>query len=215
VNDANPYRILAYPNGYVSEWIAGKFPDGYRGHAIDVGASDGYSVNSTYTLERSNKWTVLSVEANPRYKAMLNRHRAWVEICACGESPAEAATFYVNHFQPEAYSALRVSGRPRIFAGGKSVESPTPTKWETITVPVRTVDQLLDKWQFPKLDLICIDTEGTEHDVLLGCDLKRWRPRWIVVESWEEGAEEEYLKGFGYVRTARCAHNDIYRLEDA
>jgi len=208
----NPYRVLDYPNGFISEWIAGKFPDGYRGHAIDIGASDGISVNNTYHLERAHRWTVLSVEANPKFLPLIRKHRTWYECCACAAEPIDEATFYVNPLQPEVYSALKVPGRPRIIVNGQSCESEKPANWEQIKVPVRTVDQLLDKWSFPKLDLLSIDVEGGERDVLMGCDLLRWKPKWIVSESWEPGGEHVYLSTYGYQRVARCAHNDIYML---
>ena len=78
------------PNGYLSQWILDQFPEGYRGYAIDVGASDGVSVNTTWALERAHAWTVLSVEANPEFRDQLIRERAWVEMCACAERGKDA-----------------------------------------------------------------------------------------------------------------------------
>jgi FkbM family methyltransferase len=192
------------PNGDLSNMIRKHFPEGYLGHAIDVGASDGVSVNTTYVLEKRDRWTVLNVEPNPEYKDYLQANRAFIEMCACGAEPQDGADFHIHLDNPESFSALEVSKhslvRPRVSA-----------KWSTIKVPVRTVAQLLAKWDFPRLDALCVDTEGTEIDVLNGCDLERWTPRVIVVECWDKtGGVHDYLRERGYGQVDTTADNYVY-----
>jgi FkbM family methyltransferase len=191
------------PNGTVSTWIADQFPPGYVGYCIDVGASDGMSINSTYLLEKQHRWTVLSVEANPYYKHLLNECRAFVKMCAVAESPSDGADFHINLDNLEAYSSLKPSQHPKLAAEAGE-------RWATTKVNVRTLDQLLAECEFPSLDALCIDTEGTEPDVLRGFDIARWQPRVILVESWDAGALDEQLKEFGYERVWRSADNDAY-----
>ena len=193
-----------YPvNGGLSQFVVNQFPDGYAGYGIDVGASDGFSVNTTWVLEKHHRWTILSVEPNPEFHADLVRERAWVEKCACDYKAAEDRLFHVNLVNPEAYSALRPSDPYQKHEDVK-------IRWATIRVKTRTIDQLLEKWQFPKLDLLCVDVEGNELDVLKGCDLAKWRPEIIIVESWDKGKNDEHMKPFGYKRVARNVDNDIY-----
>lgn len=191
-----------YPNTPLSGWIAANFPEGYRGYCIDVGASDGMTVNSTFSLERIWKWTVLSVEANPFFAGMLKGQRAWVEMCALSSEPKDEATFHVNDENPESFSGLKISDNQMVREA--------KTRWRRIKVQVKTIDQLLEKWQFPKLDCICVDVEGGELDVLKGCDLEKWKPRCLVVESWQSGEHDDYLGPFGYKRVARSLYNDLY-----
>lgn len=190
-------------NWGLSNWIQGQFPDGYRGWCVDVGASDGHTCNSTLALEKQWGWTVLSVEGNPTFKKALMASRAWVDICAVGEHEAEDAPFGVNQANPEAYSGLKPS--PSHPQAGKV--------WITIKVPVRTLEQLLLKWQFPRLDALCIDVEGSEEDVLRGIDLMKWNPRVIVVENWEEGRTDNFLRARGWERKFRTVDNDCYVKE--
>lgn len=197
------------PNGNLSKWILGQFEPGYQGFGIDVGASDGISINTTYALEASHRWTILSVEANKDFAPLLKQHRARVEICACSgpDSPA-SAMFWINTCNPESFSALKPAPREDRYPNEN-------VKFKTIAVPVRTVDALLDRWEFPRLDLLCIDTEGTELDVLRGCDLRRWKPRVIVTECWDKvGPIDPYLAGFGYEKVARNVDNDLWLLND-
>jgi FkbM family methyltransferase len=197
------HRFFA-PNGELSNMIRKHFPPDYLGHAVDVGASDGVSVNSTYLLEKLYRWTVLNVEANPYYKPFLVANRAFSEICACGAEAKDAEDFHVHLDNPEAYSALKRTNHPKQHAKDGA-------KWSKIQVHVKTVYQLLVKWEFPRLDALCIDTEGTEVDVLAGCDISRWKPRVIVVESWDaDGPIHDVLRKIGYEQADTLVQNYVY-----
>lgn len=194
------------PNGFLSQWILDQFPEGYRGYAIDVGASDGISINTTWALEKHHGWTVVSVEANPEFYPMLLRERAMVEKCACGPVAHPGTSFYINKSHPESFSALVKPSHPVV----RSWEDPNP--WDTITVPVKTVDEIIARWEFPRLDALCVDVEGTEVDVLNGCDLAKWKPKAVIVECWDRGGHDAYLARFGYKRKANSVDNDLYLL---
>lgn len=196
------------PNLYLSNWIASHFPPGFEGCAMDIGASDGISVNSTYGLEKQG-WKVLCVEPNPQFYKSLTEHRKMVDFCACDAHPKDMATFHIHLDCAEAYSALRPSTNHPKWR-------PLPNAdWKTIKVEVKTANQCLDDAGFTSLDALCIDTEGTELDVLHGINLKRWSPKVIVVEAWDEGACDKLLNALGYDRVYRLIVNDGYVRRDA
>ena len=188
----------------LASWCASQFPEGFKGWAVDVGASDGQSVNSTHYLEKALGWTVLCIEPNPHFKPMLLRNRVLVETCAIGDKPGDAK-LHVNLGNFEAFSSIAPSWSHR------RVREEAGKEWESVAVRVRTLDSLLDQYEFPQLDALFIDTEGTEPDVLKGCDLARWKPRVVIGESWDEGALDQYLPG--YKRLWRSADNDCYVRE--
>jgi FkbM family methyltransferase len=179
------------------------FPEGYVGYVLDIGASDGVSINSTYVLEKQYRWTILSIEANPFFAESLNKHRAFFKVCACSDKPSDSAEFHVHLDNLEAFSSLKPGNHK------KFVEE-AGDRWATIRVPVWTVDNLLEQAEFPRLDALCIDTEGTERDVLRGCDLKRWNPKVILVECWDRGGLDDILVPLGYERIWRSVDNDGY-----
>jgi FkbM family methyltransferase len=198
-------RVGGGSNIPLALWIQGHFPQGFRGYAMDIGASDGFNVSTTYYLEKDLGWNVLCVEPNPRYADKLNDCRRFVRILACGERPSDEATFHINTDNPEAFSALRRTNHPEWHAAPYAV-------WDQIKVKVRTVDQLMEQQGWPSLDALCVDTEGTELDVLKGANLAKWKPKCLVVENWDAGSTDEYLKPFGYKRVARSMHNDLLVL---
>lgn len=59
---------------------------------------------------------------------------------------------------------------------------------ETTTVPILTLDSILNEHLGNRtLHLISIDVEGMERDVLLGLDLKKYRPWVMIVEATVPG----------------------------
>ncbi len=198
------------PNNVLANYIMEQFPADYVGWGIDIGASDGISINTTFALEVFHRWTILSVEANPGFSQMLHQRRAFVEMCACSDSEGEAI-FHVNDQNPEALSSLEPTDRPKLLER----EAPKST-WSRVKVATKTVDQLLDKWEFPQLDVLCIDTEGTELSVVVPSSLVMRKPLVICVECWDAtGPMDPYLAKFGYEKTARNTDNNLYIRRNA
>ncbi len=189
------------PNLGLSDEIAKCFPNGYRGHAIDVGAADGVSVNTSYGLEAHRGWMVLSVEPNPEFLPVLLKERTWIEKCACSNFRG-TATMHINVQTPEAFSTI--GPQPNVTG------NPFCDEWKDIEVRVDTLDNLLAKWQFPKLDVLCVDTEGTEPQVLDGIDLERWKPKVVVLEGWTKGMHDAYMAERGYKPKFYSYFNTLY-----
>jgi len=199
-------HIRVPPNHGIADIIASYFPSGHKGHAVDVGASDGTSCNTTYGLEIHRGWKVLSVEPNPEFHEWLEQHRSLVEKCACSDYTGKAV-LTVNVAGPEAYSTIG-----EVPPKGLAMYH----EWRKVEVEVKTVEELLAKHQFPKLDVLCVDTEGTELSVLKGIDLKKWKPKVVLTECWElEGPIDAYLADLGYTKISRIqpeAVNDLFYL---
>lgn len=195
-------------NGKLSNIILDLMGTTDRGWGVDVGASDGVTVNSTYSLEKNYGWNILSVEPNIDFAKSLRYHRAFVDFCACSAKPGRQV-MRINDDNPEAFSSLNPTRR-------RDLPGIEQAKWRSVEVKVDTVDRLLTKWEFPKLDLICVDTEGTEKDVLVGANLDKWQPKVVVSECWDEDGGEalKYLEEKGYKRAIRMGVNDIYIREE-
>ncbi len=143
------------------------------------------------------------MEANPYYRGVLLQQRAFVKMCAAASKPADDAEFHIHLDNLEAFSSLAPSKHARLKAEAGE-------RWATTRVPVRTLEQLLAEYEFPRLDALCIDVEGGELDVLMGLDLGKWLPRALVIECWDAGAHDEYLKQFGYRNVWRSVDNDCF-----
>jgi hypothetical protein len=80
-----------------------------------------------------------------------------------------------------------------------------------IDVPTRTLDQILIDAGAQNIDFISIDVEGHELEVLDGFDLKRWRPRLILIEDLLLHLRlHRYLMRRGYRWLRRTGINNWY-----
>lgn len=186
------------------KWILSQFDEDYIGHAVDVGAYDGIATSNTLLLEHMG-WTVLCIEANPDFEWSLPASRKLAESCACGSRDADGIPFYIHDPGPGAFSSLKPIKDNKHYPVGAT------ETFRQVLVPVRTLDTLLRKHQFPKLDALSIDVEGSELDVLDGIDLEKWKPKAIVAEWWDEpGRLTPYLEARGYKFMERRLVNNLY-----
>lgn len=184
-------------------WALAQFPPEYVGWAVEVGAYDGVQTSNTLALEQLG-WKVLVVEPNPEIEKVLRSRRSTVWMGACSDYSGRGE-FHINPSGPAGLSSLRPNLR--------RPEYPAPKEeyWKTIEVEVATLDDLLGRFEFPILDAVSVDTEGTELDVLRGLDLDRWRPKVLIVESWDAfNPVVPWLADHGYEHVERRNVNDLF-----
>jgi len=183
-------------------------PAGFVGTAVDVGAGDGIDGSNTLRFEKRG-WKVLCIEANPAFASSLSQRKlVRCPLAISGySSPAETLTVCTTGGREGAVTSLWVDQRLKehFIASGQ---------WEgsrEVAVPVSTLTQTLGEAGLSTVDVLSIDTEGTELDVLKGLDWSRFRPRVIVVENnWDESHCREFLKSHGYRLERRNAVNDFF-----
>jgi len=127
-------------------WILKYLPLPTQGVFVEVGAYDGVSSSNTKAFEEEG-WTGLCVEPDPDMAALCRANRTARTICAAmGDGPA-LQTFHVN-------TADR----------GQSGLRRKPTG-DSRQVPVFALGYTLFNLGFFHVDLLSIDTEGSELEV--------------------------------------------------
>lgn len=124
-----------------------------------MGAYDGVAGSNTFHFEQQG-WTGLIVEPDPRrrHKLALNR-RCRLETSAIGSDPG---TVFHLAKAPELSGFLRTGGDVRL--------------------PVKSLGEVLKVHGIGRIDLLSIDTEGTEIDVWRSFDSNLHRPRVVILE---------------------------------
>lgn len=116
------------------------------------------------------------------------------------------------HFEEQQINAIPVYGA--IFSeNGKckfySIIDPASDYGQSIrddgnlTVPCYTVDYLIDKYQFNKVDIMHVDVQGAEYEMLLGATkaLKNKTIKYMIIGTHRpelNGQIIEYVKPYGY-----------------
>lgn len=184
------------------EWLAANWqklglPE--RGFFVEFGAADGVSTSNTYWLEKAKGWRGLLCEADPRNYLKLiecGRGSSILEQVAIG--PAGVASFGLDTNDPCLSGILRDSTE----------------RIEIASVPLSDV---LNRLDINRVDLISIDTEGTELEAWRTLDLTRWRPRVAIIEynSWgisnDLAPVKAQLEADGYELLKTTRYNAIFR----
>lgn len=181
------------------------FPEGYIGHAIEVGACDGIFYSNTYAFEQAG-WICLAIEPNPEWVAALSRNRRYVSDYAISDKNGEAILTVYDIGQADHSGVTGIASDKRLVDG----YSAKPLR--VVPVEKRTLDYAIEEAGiFPKIDLVSIDTEGNELAVLHGFDIQRWKPKLILVENnYDDKDIPDYMKEQGYSRAERVGVNDFY-----
>jgi FkbM family methyltransferase len=154
------------------------------GTFVEVGAFDGMTYGCTWGLAKAG-WRGVYVEAHPDFAAQcIAVHRAHPNVdtyaVACGEK--------------EGTTELTIYGECSTTVLDKwnrewGMNDQTPK----ITVPVRTLDSILQESRIQSIDLLVVDVEGAEISVLKGLSM---RPKVAVIELHEGQGRKSDQKGF-------------------
>jgi len=147
-----------------------------RGVFVDVGAGDPVRFSNSYYFEQRG-WSGVCIDADPKQVEMLKRTRScaveWAAVTSLGEE--------VDLLQCEDPDYSTTLGH---LPGVAAKEG-----WQyTVTrVPAKRLDAILASHGIRQIDLLSVDTEGSELDVCDSLDWDSHEPRVVVIEYATRG----------------------------
>lgn len=191
-NEDEPALVLAF------------FPEA-AGTVVEVGANDPTTLSQSWPFEQRG-WQAILVEPHPRYAQRLREQRKGrVFEVACGR-PQDAGTTLTLYLSGGESSVSMDLMQPHGLA---RVDG-------QVQVPVRTLDSILDEAQVAGIDLLSIDVEGFELPVLQGLDLRRRRPRLVLLEDHlYDLSKHRHMTAQGYALMRRTGSNSWYVPEES
>jgi FkbM family methyltransferase len=188
------YRVIFNKGGYglgaIDVDIISIIKPKLNGFFIELGANDGVTQSNTYLLQKRFKWNGVLIEPSPSNfeKCVLNRSfapKAQFFCCAC--VPCNFSRDYVTIHNANLMSIAEdldvdQDGIDSHLLAAKDhlIEDSLIYRFPAFS---SSLSDLLDQCTIPStIDFLSLDTEGNEMSVLLGLDLQRHRPTWILVE---------------------------------
>lgn len=144
------------------------------GYYVDVGAGSPDRASVTRHFYEQG-WRGIHVEPRPDLAAELREARQGdlVVEAAVADQVGEITLFVVD--EDGDLSTIDVASADDLTRSGLHLRQ--------VTVPVRTLDSVLEEAGPSRIDFLKVDVEGAEESVLRGVDLARWRPKVVVVEA--------------------------------
>ena len=201
-----PLKTISYAQNHEDILLARVFP-GSEGMYLDIGANHPI-FHSVTKLFSSRGWTGINVEPSPPVFDRLVADRPNDINLNVGVGNQSATLTFYEAPRYHGWSTFRLELAEHYRSlGVRVVERP---------VPVTTLAQICAEHIGDRtIDFLKVDAEGFEHDVLLGADFQRWRPRVLLVENvWSEFWEPLFLQA-NYLPAAFDGLNRFYvRVED-
>lgn len=144
------------------------------GFFVEFGAADGITYSNTYWLEKSRGWYGLLIEPDPRH-AILDRPNCWIDRGVVVGPPGRVSIGLTND--------PFLSGEYRYTHHSKDNALQVTSRLEVESIPLSVT---LRRYHIEGIDLISIDTEGSEIEAWKTLDLTIWKPKVVIMEylSW-------------------------------
>jgi len=143
-----------------------------NGFFIELGANDGLNQSNTARFEFFKSWTGILIEPSfEKYiQCIKNRPNSVTLNFACVDNE------YKNEFVVGDFNGHLMSS-----VDGKRLNSS-----DLVQVKATTLEAILDKYKDSdvEIDLLSLDTEGYELNILKGLNLKKYRPRFLLIEIY-------------------------------
>ena len=156
-----PRKPWAFRSQYGEDrWIAENIVLPETGVFVELGSDDGIVCSNTYYFEQRG-WAGLLIEPNPDVQEMLHRNRRCAIMqCAIG-----------NADEPKPYFVHPCPSNSGFNRGGRQV-----------VVEVKRLDTALTEAGITQIDLLSLDTEGSELEIWNTFDHRKWNPRIVIIE---------------------------------
>ncbi len=206
-----PFRPAGFNSQKGQDWRVDDMLDGQTaGVFVDVGAFDGVTGSNSLYFERELGWTGLCVEPNPDVFESLARNREALCVrTAIARSPGSAE--FVALSGPSAQlSGLACRLKQEKVDQAVAVKGSTVSK---ISVPVRTLKEVVEEAGIRSIDFLTIDVEGSELEALRSHDFAAVPVHVISVEnSRGDNKIDLFLRRHGFRLTLTIGkEEEIYR----
>jgi FkbM family methyltransferase len=182
-----------------------------KGVYVDVGAYHPIKFSNTYALYKRG-WRGINIDMDPvKIEAFRLARTADMNVCAA--ISCEKTVKQVYNFSTY---GLTSTLEPEVAA--KDNKQPTSVR----SVSTTTLDDVLEHSRYSNLeiDLLSIDAEGHDFQVLTSIDIRKYRPKIIIVESSSRSMKDvigskvyRYLDERGYRLVGWTHLSLIFRVD--
>jgi len=196
-----------YSKPYPHHDVILKYLNKEKGFFVECGGNDGHHFDPTYFLEKFRKWKGIIVEPLPIYKiCKKNRKKSVIYNCALSNPGMEGKKIEIINCG--CLSFINDKQKDRLEWASKNKIS-LKSKNKKVSTIAHTLNFILDnyfsKHDLKEIDLLVIDVETYEWEVLMGINLDKYKPKFILIEIHKKNC---------FDRIKNLLNKNYYLLED-
>jgi FkbM family methyltransferase len=173
-----------------------------HGFFIEVGANHPTNGSLTWFLEKKG-WQGILVEPQEKLFALLRQKRPASQVFRAACSSPDKIGYANLHIPSESLNGFATLEKNVDDFG---IEYQCEERVEVVTL-----DSLIEKVRPLRIDVVSIDTEGTELDVLKGFSVMVHKPTLLLIEDKGRSLEKHrFLRSNGYKLVKRTELNNWY-----
>jgi len=170
---------------------------------LEFGATNGLEYSNTFSLEKYFNWTGVLSEPDPQWHRDLKKNRPnTVLIYECVWTKSNEKLKFLSSREGVYSTIEKFKFNDQYSMPGNSKKRLESTN--ILTVNSISLNDLIKKnFNNKSPSYISIDTEGSEYEILLSLDFKRYRPSVITVEhnyTANEKKIDELMELNGFIR---------------
>lgn len=194
-----------------------------NGFFVEAGANNGIDQSNTIQLENNFGWSGLLIEPNTFKfnQCISNRPKSICENYALVSDSYDSDTIDGDFSHNDDQSLMSLVSDPGDFFDDELLFYKEQRKRDCkiISVPVSTMNALLEKHKINNIDFFSLDVEGYEISVLNGLNFDKFRPKYFLIETCPNlnggnrlKAVTDYMSSKKYEAVENVSRNDtIYK----
>lgn len=145
-----------------------------NGFYIDVGCNHPIKDSNTYLLYRKG-WKGITIDLNDKLIELHKKERK-EDIQIHSAISNEKSEVKLYEFKSDSLSTIDKNFYEKMISENEELIS------NNKLIKTRTLNDIVEEFNVLNIDLLCIDVEGHDFQVLKSLDLKKYRPKLIVIE---------------------------------
>ena len=195
----NKYRKISYSYGSVDLLLEHIFKNQSHGIYIDVGCQHPVMNNNTYLLYKKG-WNGINIDLDKKNIDLFNFYRKRDLNLSFAISSQEGERDLFFYHDKSAINTVEKSVANYQRAQVKEIKK----------VKTKTLNSIIENSKFNNLtiDFVSIDVEGHELDVIKGFDLKKYKPKVVIIEFLDLSLKKLEIKNLNIKNFLK---SEIYR----
>lgn len=193
------------------------------GTFVELGAYDGISISNTYFFEKNLAWNGVCIEPMLEPYNKLIKNRKCICLNECVSNEIKMKDFFVIHVSEEQKKINQTAKNTEMLSG--LMDKYDPRHLQTVNqylkqfkgtseikkIETTTLQKIFNEHAINSVDLLCVDTEGSEFEILQGIDFSKTKIKVILVENnFNENNVKNLLEQNGFVFDRKLGCDDIF-----